>query len=97
MYIFRNGCYHDVEDATVTGNVTAATRHDKEHGPVREFCQKRIRPAWCAERLMPSGPLTDKAIEKWRQKGYFTDEHREALRRAREAAQSKMKHDEQFA
>jgi hypothetical protein len=50
---------------------TAASRHDAAHGRPGDWVP--LPPAWNTARLMPSSPLTDAAIDKWRKRGYKFD------------------------
>lgn len=75
-----NGVAASVETCLGIPDTAASNvRHDQQHGPW--WLWPRIKIGWNAERLMPSRELTDEIIEFRRAQGYFSDAHREAIRK----------------
>ncbi len=68
----------------------ANRRWDRENG--NPYHAKKVKPAWNENRLLRRGKLTDKAIKKYMQLGYYSAELREArkeLQRKKQARRDK--------
>ena len=70
-------------------NERASANHDAQHGKPGDWTP--IAPAWNAVRLMPTKPLTDAGIAKWRKRGYRFDADSGGILTRTESAKKELK------
>lgn len=77
-----------IEELITPESIEAANRrHDLQHGDPQQFNQSRTRSGWNTDQMSIKGELTDRAIKRYSEAGYYSDE----LKKARELYQAKKR------